>query len=67
MHPAPIADIATAVDSGVGVQDIFVPTPARCSYSVVVSGDRCGIDRKEQSGTRARLPDEREDAVVSVM
>src|ERR1700736_4277929 len=67
VHPAPIADVATSVDPSVGVQDLFVPTLARCSYSVGVSGNRCGIHREEQSGTGLRLTEEREDAVIGVV
>src|ERR1700731_4648731 len=66
VHPAPIADVATSVDSSVGIQDLFVPTLARCSYSVGVSGNRCGIHSKEQSGTGLCLTCECEDAVVGV-
>src|SRR5260370_7572917 len=67
VHPAPITDVATSVDSGVGIQDFFVPTLARCSYSVGVSGNRCGIHREEHSGTGPPLTQEREDAVVGVV
>ena len=67
VHPAPITDVATSVDSGVGIQDFFVPTLARCSYSVGVSGNRCGIHREEQSGTGPPLTYEREAAVVGVV
>ena len=67
MHPAPITDVATSVDSGVGIQDLFVPTLARCSYSIGVSGNRCGIHREEQSGTGLPLTSEREDAVIGVV
>jgi len=64
--PTPIADVATSVDSSIGIQEFFVPTFPRCSYSVIVSGNRCGIHREEQSGTRLRLTQEREDALVRV-
>src|SRR5208283_1019997 len=66
VRPAPITDVATSVDSSVGIQDLFVPTLPRCSYSVAVSRNRCGIHREEQSGTRLRLTQEREDALVRV-
>jgi len=64
--PTPITDVATSVDSNIGIQELFVPTFPRCSYSVIVSGNRCGIHREEQSGTRLRLTQEREDALVRV-
>src|SRR5271157_4180709 len=67
VHPAPITDVATSVDSGVGIQDLFVPTLARCSYSIGMSGNRCGIHREEQSGTGLRLTQEGKDAVVGVV
>ena len=67
VHPAPITDVATSVDSSVGIQDLLVPTLARCSYSVDVSGNRCGIHREEQSGTGPPLTYEREAAVVGVV
>ena len=66
VHPAPITDVATSVDSSVGIQDLFVPTGAGRSDSVGVSGNRCGIHRKEQSGTGPPLTCERENAVVGV-
>src|SRR5438034_11265673 len=67
VHSAPITDVATSVDCSVGIQDFFVPTLARCSYSVCVSGNRCGIHREEHSGTGPRLTQEREDAVVGIV
>ena len=66
VHTTPITNVATSVDSSVGIQDLFVPTRARCSYSVRVSRNRCGIHRKEQSGTGPPLTCERENAVVGV-
>src|SRR5271154_4210408 len=66
MPPTPITDVATSVDSSIGIQQFFVPTLPRCSYSVSVSGNRCGIHREEQSGTRLRLTQERENALVGV-
>ncbi len=41
VHLARITDVATSVDSSVSVQDLFVPTIARCSDPVAVSGNRC--------------------------
>ena len=67
MHPAPIANIATSVNPGVSIQNLFVPTVAGCSYSVGVSGNRGGIDREEQSGTGPPLAYEREDTVIGVV
>jgi len=67
VHSSPITDVATSVDSSVGIQDLFVPTLARCSYSVGVSGNRCGIHREEQGGSGPPLSCEREDAVVGVV
>src|SRR5689334_12073975 len=67
VHSAPITDVATSVKLSVGVQDFLVPSLARCSYSVGVSWNRCGIHREEQSGTGLRLTQEREDAVVGVV
>src|ERR1700750_1472848 len=67
VHSAPIADVAASVDSSVGIQDFFVPTLARCSYSVCVPGNRCGIHREEHRGPGPRLTQEREDAVVGVV
>ena len=67
MHSAPITDVATSVDSSVGIQDLFVPALARSSYPVGVSGNGCGIHREEQNGTGPRLTYEREDAVVGVV
>jgi len=66
VHTTPIANVATSVDSSVGIQDLFVPTRARCSNSVGMSRNRCGIHSKEQSGTGLCLTCEREDAVVGV-
>jgi hypothetical protein len=67
VHPAPITDVAASVDSSVGIQDLFVPTRARRSYSVGVSGNRCRVHREKQSGTGLRLTQEGKDAVVSVV
>ena len=51
VHSSPITDVATSVDSSVRIQDLLVPTLTRCSDSVGVSGNRCGVHREEQSGT----------------
>ena len=67
VHAAPVADIAASVDTGVGIQDLFVPTFAGCSDSIGVSGNRCGVDRKEQSGTGLPFADEGEDTVVGIV
>ena len=67
VHSSPITDVATSVDSSVRIQDLLVPTLTRCSDSVGVSGNRCGINREEQSGTGPPLTYEREDAVVGVV
>ena len=67
MHPTPITDVATSVDSSVGIQDLFVPTLAGCSDTVGVPRNRRGIHREEQSGTGLPPTDEGEDAVLGVV
>src|ERR1700693_3287707 len=67
VHSPPITDVATSIKFSVGIQDFLVPTLARCSYSVCVSGNRCGIHREEHSGAGPPLTQEREDAVVGVV
>ena len=67
VHPTPITDVATSVDSSVGIQDLFVPTGAGRSDSVGVSGNRGGIDREEQSGTGLPFAYECEDTVIGVV
>ena len=67
VHPTPITDVTTSVDSSIAIQDLFVPTGAGRSSSVGVSGNRCGIHREEQSGTGPPFTDEGEDAVVGVV
>src|SRR5260370_5593081 len=67
VHSTPIADVAPDIDSSIGIQTLFVPTLARCSYPVGVSGNRCGIHREEQNGTGPPLTYESEDAVVGVV
>src|ERR1700731_3383933 len=66
VHTTPISNVGTSVDSSVSIQDLFVPTRARWSYSVGVSRNRGGIHSKEQSGTGPPLTFEREDTVVGV-
>jgi hypothetical protein len=43
--------VATSLDSSVRVQDLSVPTLARCSHSIGVPRNRCGIYREEAQST----------------
>ena len=65
MQAPPVADVAASVDTGIGIQNFFVPTLTGRSNSIGVSGNRCGIDREENCRTGFPLADEGENAVIN--
>ena len=67
VQAAPVADVAASVDTGVGIQNFFVPTLTGRSNSIGVSGNRCGIDREENCRTGFPLADEGENAVIGIV
>src|ERR1700722_16204013 len=67
VHPAPIPDVPSSVNSGVGIQYLFVPALTRCSYSISVSGNRCCVHRKKQRGTRPSFTRKGKNTVVGIV
>jgi len=67
MRAAHVADVAAAIDLGVGVEDLLVKSFAGHSEAVAFADNRRGIDDEDQRGAGARLAHERGDAVVGVV
>src|ERR1700722_14881553 len=67
MQAPPVADVAASVDTGIGIQNFFVPTLTGRSNSIGVSGNRCGIAREENCRTGIPLGDEGENAVIGIV
>lgn len=67
VHPTVVSQVTAAVDAGIGIQDLFVPTFAWGADTIVMSRDRGGVHGDNDHGARFRFSYKCQNAVVGIV